>query len=153
VLHVTPTNWFSSGLIVSQEGRPVARIRFPWGMGSGEFILEGQTYSVRPADPGLSLYLLETRGRAIARARGWSTVLQRYCVVEHGGRRYHLDSRPGFRRAYVVREGVETVGYVECQGLLARKAVASLPGSLPLPVQVFVIAIVLRLWRGGNEMS
>ncbi len=153
MLHVTLSGWLSPGMLVSKDGQVVTRIRFRWGVDGGEFVLDDQTYSIRLVEPGLSLYLLEARGRAIARAQGRTTLVQRYCVVEHAGRRYHLECQRGLRRAYIVREGVETVGYLERRGVLGRKAVASLPGSLALPAQVFVIAVVLRLWRNGHAMS
>ena len=153
MLYVTGSSWLSRVLLVSQDGRLVTRVRLGWGMDGGEFVLDEQTYSIRLVEPGLNLYLLETGGSVIARAEGRSTLLRRCCVVEHACRQYHLDCQPGLRRSYIVREGVETVGYIEWKGMLARKAVVSLPSSLTLPAQVFVIAVVLRLWRDGNGMS
>lgn len=63
-----------------------------------------------------------------------------------GGRAYELAKR-SWSRTYELRRDGAVVGEVAARGVFSGKAAAALPTELPLPVQVFVVAIVMALWR------
>jgi hypothetical protein len=43
------------------------------------------------------------------------------------------------------------LGLIEPQGLLTRKAAISLPDTIPLPIQIFVIWLVLVSWKRESD--
>jgi hypothetical protein len=47
----------------------------------------------------------------------------------------------------VLFQGDIEVGSIRPEGYLSRKAAVSLPGDMPMPVQVFVMWLVILLWR------
>lgn len=70
-----------------------------------------------------------------------------------GGRTYELAKGFWLSQRYELRAGGAAVGELRPRGAFGRKAEASLPPELPPAVQVFVIAVVLTLWRRENSAA
>jgi hypothetical protein len=64
-----------------------------------------------------------------------------------GGRSYELAKAAWYSRRYELRAGDAVVGTLRPRGLSSTKADVDLPAELPPAVQVFVVAVVLTLWR------
>ena len=95
--------------------------------GSRRFTLEGQAGTLAVAE----------------RASYWSGAWR----VSAGDRTYEL-VKPSWRsRRYDVRAGGVTVGELRPMGVFGSKAEVDLPDDMPPPVQVFVVAVVMTLWR------
>ncbi|MBM3470135.1 MAG: hypothetical protein FJX73_05000 [Armatimonadetes bacterium] len=97
-------------------------------------------------------FVLESGGAVLARAEKPSA-FRRSFVIEHEGRRYTLRSRSAFLRAFVLLDGSAEVGSITPEGMLTRRADVTLPLDLPLPVRVFIIWLVLILWRRDDDSS
>lgn len=70
-----------------------------------------------------------------------------------GGRTYSL-ARPGWwTRRYQLRAGEAVVGELRRRGLFGSRADGELPPELPPAVQVFVIAVVMTLWRREDSAA
>lgn len=64
-----------------------------------------------------------------------------------GGRRYELAKRSWLSRTFELTGGGQVVGRVQPTGAFSGRAAVDLPAELPPVVQVFVVAVVLTLWR------
>jgi hypothetical protein len=64
-----------------------------------------------------------------------------------GDRTYELAKRSLMSRTVEVRGRGQVLGEVRPKGVFGGNAAVELPAELPVPVQVFVIAVVLTLWR------
>ncbi len=73
--------------------------------------------------------------------------LSRSWTVTFGDRDLMLKSASVFRRAYQVLENGSVVGDVTPKSFVSRGLTATLPDDVPEPVQVFVVLIVLSVWR------
>jgi hypothetical protein len=68
-------------------------------------------------------------------------------TVEAGNHRYEFQRASIWRREQELRPGGERVGSVRRPSLWRTDVVADLPG-LPLPVQIFALAVILTGWAG-----
>jgi hypothetical protein len=67
--------------------------------------------------------------------------------VQHEGRTYLLKRPSAFRRSYAVWEAGAQVGSVAPTSAFSNAAAVDLPASMPVQVQVFVVAVVVTQWR------
>jgi hypothetical protein len=74
--------------------------------------------------------------------------MRRAFEVEVGARRLSLRAESLLRSGYLLLEGDQAVGSLRPTGPLRRGGEANLPDDLPLEVCVFLLWIVLLLWRG-----
>jgi hypothetical protein len=70
-----------------------------------------------------------------------------------GGRTYELAKAAWYSRRYQLRAGDAVAGELSPRGVFGNHAEASLPPELPPAVQVFVIAVVMTLWRRENSTA
>ena len=148
MLKVVPKSWWSYTFSVTDGGRPVAQAvnRSCW-RDKAELQVEGAAYTARRDK---SSFILESAGAPIARAerpRRWF----REFVIEHSGRRYLLRRRSAFRRQYLLLEGSTRAGSITPGGLFGRKAAVELPPDVPLHLQIFIIWIVMTLWKHDDN--
>ena len=75
-------------------------------------------------------------------------------VLHAGGVSYELAKRSWLSRGYELRHGSKVVGSIEPKGVFSStKAAVDLPAGFPPLVQVFVIAVVITLWRRDSSSS
>lgn len=70
-----------------------------------------------------------------------------------GGHTYELAKGFWLSQRYELQEGGTAVGTLRPRGAFGRRAEVTLPPELPPPVQVFVIAVVMTLWRRENSAA
>jgi hypothetical protein len=139
-----PSVWRSS-YDISEDGRHIARWEPSWWKSGGAFKLDGLRYGVRGNAWGSRFDLIGPLGEPLASAR---RVGRKRWAVDADDRTYQ------FRRASIWRQDQElvldgrAVGYVRRPSAWRSSAVADLP-SLPLPVQVFVVCVVLAMWNAA----
>lgn len=73
--------------------------------------------------------------------------------ISAGDVSYDLVKPSWLSRRYELRAGDEVRGELHPKGVFSSKAEVTLPADLPPPVQVFVIAVVLTLWRRDQASS
>jgi hypothetical protein len=148
MLKVIPKAW-SYAFSVMDGTKPLAQaVNLSWWRDKGELRIQDEIYTARRDK---SSYILESAAGVLARAerpRKWF----REFVIEHMGHLYTLRAKSAFGRQFVLLEGSTQVGSVSPEGLFTRKAVVDLPQAFPLFLQVFIIWLVMTLWR-HDEMS
>ena len=108
----------------------------------GTFELAGQQYSVRGNMWGSRYGMVDQFGTRVASA---DRVGRKNWTVEAGGRAYTFHRRSIFRQEEQLHSEGQRLGTVKRSNRWRSDAVADLPG-LPLPVQVFVLAVAITMW-------
>ena len=143
---VVPRGGFSRDLSIRQGRRCVATVGFQWLTGTAKLVVAGQTYTIRQHHRGLCSFVLQTKGKTVARAQNRRTLFHQYCTIDYGGSTYRIEGTSALGKKLVLREGAQFVGYMEPEHAFTRRSTACLPDCLPLAVQVFVIVVAIRLW-------
>ncbi len=73
--------------------------------------------------------------------------------VTFSGRTMRLRPRSAWGRALVLREGEREVGDVTPRGMWSRRATATLPDTLPLPVRLFVLWLAVLIWKRDDDAA
>jgi hypothetical protein len=115
-----------------------------WWRDRGELRIQNATYTARRQR---GAYVMESGGKVVAsafRPRWW----RRDLIIEHANRSYTLRPRSTWLREFQLLDGTERIGSIAPQGFFfTRKANVDLPDSLPLVLQVFVMWLVVTLWK------
>jgi hypothetical protein len=121
------------GAFVGSAWRENGRIQA--GYGEWEFRRERSRRFVLTGPQGMAA--------AADRTSLWSNRWQ----VSVGPKAYELAKPSWLGRRYELRDGGRAVGDLRPRGVSAAKAEVALPPELPPAVQVFVVAVVMTLWR------
>ena len=106
----------------------------------------GTTYRVFREQARRGDFFLESDGAVLARAAAHVGAPHGF-AVEHAGGRHTVCGTSGSGRDFrLIADGHE-VGSIRPEGRFSRRVRASLPDGLPLPLGVFFIWLVLRIWR------
>ncbi|MGH8907961.1 MAG: hypothetical protein ACRD0K_15955 [Egibacteraceae bacterium] len=151
-MQAVPTSVFSSRYIVSEDGATVADVQHA-------SLRERAT--VRIGDRSLELTRLGlVRGSLVLMEHGVEIA-----QAERAGamsRVWHLRSASGscdltkpswWSRAYELRSEGRTVGSIQPEGFLRRGAIADLPSGMAIEFRVFVLVVVLTLWRREDSAA
>jgi len=151
MLRAVPEGWFSSNFIVfDRAGTPVARAGLSNWREIAKLEVGGTRYEARSKGRAGKKFVLEQEdGRVVAVVEKPSVWRNRF-VFEHAGNRYELRRVSVWGSAFVLwREGVGPVGSVRSKALFKREWTADLPEELPLEVRVFIVWLMIILWKRG----
>jgi hypothetical protein len=152
MLQATPRGWFSWNFVVSEGGKEIADIRLAMLREAGELVVQDNTYRVNREGIMSGAFLLQDGVRELARAEKPSA-FHRSFEVSHDGRRYTLGAESAFRRKFVLRENSQAVGSVYPANAFTRKCVVDLPTGIALPVRVFMVWLVIILWKRDSDSA
>ena len=142
---VRPHGTFKNGFdLVDDAGRQLGSFRGSVWRESGEVSAGGQV--ARFSRHGGRRFALAGPVGELAVADKPSIWSGRW-VVGTGGGTYELVRRSWLSRSIELRHGGQVVGSVQPKGVFGGKAAVELPSDLAPAVQVFVVAVVLTLWR------
>jgi hypothetical protein len=144
-----PRKWYSSDYRILRGGTEITCLKFLSGPERSQFILDGTVYLARKERWDSSNFFLTSSQTQLARAekpRWFSQTIS----VEYGSDVYRLQSHSN--RFALSRQGRE-VGSIAKQGWFTKKAVAELPEELPLPASIFVIWLVLLMWKRNDDSA
>lgn len=127
---------------ISADGRQVAVWDGSLWTAGGRFELDGRRYEVRSNLWGSRYGMVGHDGAPFAAA---NRVVRKRWTVEAGGRTYEFQRASLWREEQELRSDGRRVGSVKRTSIWRGDAVADLPG-VPLPVQIFVLAVVLTMW-------
>jgi len=145
MLSAFPIRWCSWSFQIEDHARAVATIDMAWiRERANVHIGEEQFRSGRNSFVRGSFYLRHD-GELIATAKKRS--LFRTFDVKAGGRHFELSAVSIFGRTMRLHENGRPIGTISPAGIWSRKAHVKFPESLPLEVRVFLIWLVLILWR------
>lgn len=135
---------------VTVDGAPITEIAFPPLAPSSAGAIAGQTYRLRRSGVLRERFTLE-RGQGGTHAVASATQrdpMRRDFAIEAGERRLVLRAVSLLRSDYQLLDGERPIGAIHPAGALHHGAEAEFPDDLPLEVRVFLIWVVLLLWRG-----
>jgi hypothetical protein len=145
MLQASPTSWLSWSYTVTEGFEQVSRIDLAWVREAGCFDLDGRSYEIR-REPMWGAFILRSSGSEIARARKSSAFSRSFSVTVDDAT-FSLEAVSAFQRKFVLREGGARLGEIRPAGLLSRKAVVDIRSEVPRSVQVFVLWLVVIMWR------
>jgi len=152
MLEARPRNLFSRDFFIEANGREVSKLEVSLWKEAGAFATEGQPYRIYREGWMSGAFLLESRGRQVARAIKPSAFRSQF-ELELNGHRYFVQRAALFGRTFtVLREGVE-VGSIRPVSVFSRKAVIDLPSDWSLPVKLFVFWLVLVIWNRDQRAA
>ena len=148
---VQPLGAFKSGFdLVDEAGGVVGTFRGSAWREHGEITVGQERMSFRRH--GGRRFTLEGASGVLATAAKPSIWSGRWEITA-GDRTYELAKRSWMSRAIQLRGRGQVLGEVQPKSAFSAKAAVELPAELPLPVQVFVIAVVLTLWRRDESAA
>jgi hypothetical protein len=134
---------------IREDGRPVASWEPSWWKSGGTFDLDGQRYEVRSNALGTRYELIGPTGHTLASAL---RVGRKRWTVEADNRTYEFRRASFWRQDQELMLGDQAVGSIRPLSIWRGSAVAELPG-LPVPVQVFVVCVVLAMWEAATAAA
>jgi hypothetical protein len=149
MLRAVPDGWFSYDFTVFDRGEtPVARADLANWRETAKLEVGGTHYEAHRKGWANGEFVLETEdGRVVAVAEKPSAWKDRF-VFEHGGNRYELKKESAWRSAFVLScDGVGLVGSIRQKGFFNRELTVDVPEELPLEVRVFIVWLVIILWK------
>ena len=153
MLRAIPNSFFSWKFTIFDEAdRHIAGIDIAWVREAGEVRLEGRKYSIYRERPLGGAFVLEEDGKEVARAEKPSALLRSF-TVRYGGKQYILQAASPVVRTFVLSENGHPIGTIRPEHALTRKALVDLPADMPLPVRIFMVWLVLVLWKRDGESS
>jgi len=142
-MKVIPKAWSYAFTVMDGPDSVAQAVDLSWWRDKGELRIQNDIYTARRDK---SSYVLESAAGVVARTeqpRKW----RRELIIDHAGRRYTLRAKSGFRREFLLLDGPVKIGSISPEGLFTRRADADLPKFFPLYLQVFIIWLVMTLWR------
>ena len=146
MLTLVPKSWLIWDFEVYDGSGRVADIDLSWLKEKGTLRVEGQEYRVYREYPLMGDYILELKGREIARAVKPSALFRSF-DIRYDMKKYTLRARHVFLREFVLLEGEREVGAIVPVSIFRRRARVDLPEQLSLAVRLFMIFLTLILWR------
>jgi hypothetical protein len=142
MLHARKAGW-RSRYEIALDGHPLT----VWDGGmwrtGGTFILEGQRFDVRGNLWGSAYGMADGFGNPVAQA---DRVGRKRWTVASNGQVYEFRRKSFWSTDQQLMLGDTAVGHVYRAGRWRSEAVAELPG-LPLPLQVFVLVVIITVWE------
>ena len=150
MLKAVPKSWFSWGFTVLDGAQPIANIDISCWSEKGTLLVLGLPYKVYREGMMSGTFLLESDGTILARAVKPSA-FSRSFIVEHAGRKLAL--RSTFFGRYRLLEGDREIGSISPETICFRRANVNLPEDLPLPVRLFILWLVILLWKRDSDAA
>ena len=146
MLQAIPKHWFSWDFTVVQGSQALADIDMSAWRERGTLTVEGKSYRVYREGVMSGDFILESPEELVARAAKPS-VFRRAFLVEYGGQQYELRAKSVLRRTFVLLDGQREIGSVSRESVLTRRTAVDLPEHLPLPVRIFIVWLVVIVWK------
>jgi len=149
MLKVIPRTWSYAFSVMDGTDSVAQAVDLSWWRDEGELRIQDEIYTARRDK---SSYVLESASGVLARTerpRKW----RRELVIEHLGRRYTLRAKSAFRREFQLLDGPMKIGSISPEGLFTRSAAVELPRMFPLFLQVFIIWLVMMLWKQEDSVG
>jgi hypothetical protein len=150
-LKLVPQNPFSWSFDVTRNNASIAQVVHTFSLKEQATLnIQGTTCQAYREHFMGGDYILEEQGHSLARARKQSVFVSAF-QLEYPGKSHTLRKESHFRRTFVLMEGDRQIGIIKPEGIFTRKADVSLPDEIPLPVQIFVLWLVLVLWKRNSD--
>ena len=152
MLRVQPKSWWSEVYRVSEDGREVTEVNIRWMREAGTFAIGPDRFQVGREGWMSGDFYVARGGTRLASASKPSALYRRF-EVRVQGQSYTLAPRSAFTRTFDLARGGHSVGSVRPEAWWSRKATAHLPEDLPLEVRVFLVWLVLVMWKRSRDSA
>ncbi len=149
MLEARKTGVWKNSYDITADGHRLATWDGSLWKAGGTFELDGQRYQVGGNMWGTKYGMATEDGTPVAAAEH---VGRKRWTVEADGRTYEFQRASVWRQEEELHSGGQRVGSVKRTSVWRSHAVADLPG-LPVPVQIFVLAIVLTTWDWSDATA
>lgn len=144
MLTAQQTSFWGRSYQIALDGTAVTTFSPKWWGNGGQFSLDGFDYELRSNAWGHHYVLTDVgRNAAVATAE---KVGRKNWTVESGGRSYRFQRVSIWKNDQALLADGHQVGVIKRTSAWRLNAAADLPG-VPVPVQIFVLAVVLTMWR------
>ena len=137
-----PRRWYSWDYTVKSGDRTVAVLDFASWRVRGEIVIGDVTHRVFREGAMSGDFIIEAGGRELARATKPSA-FRDTMIVHYGGRDYTLLKPSIWRRTFALLDGERQIGTIEPESAWTRRAIARFESDWPMPIQTFVIWLVM----------
>jgi hypothetical protein len=152
MLTARPRSLFSWDYEVLDGDRLLATLSLGWFREAGEVVIAGRPCRMGREGLVSGLFFLEQDGQPLATAEKPSAFLRRFEVAV-GGDAYTLRSVSPIARRFVLEQGGVEVGSLRSAAFFTRKMVVDLPETIPLPARLFLVWLVMVLWKRAAQSN
>jgi hypothetical protein len=150
---MAPTRWYSCDYRVTNGDRTLASLNLSSWRERAEIRIGDLTHRVFRERAMSGDFVLEVGGQILARATKPSA-FRDTMIIHSGGREYTLRKPSVWRRVFVLMDGDRQIGSIAPDSAWTRRATADLPADWPMPINAFVIWLVIILWkRDSNSVA
>lgn len=142
MLEARKTSIWRSRYEICIAGQPVATWHGAIWRSGGDVEWDGRRYQVRGNAWGNRFGMVDAAGEIVAKA---DRVGRKRWTVQAAGQTYHFQRASLFSSEQEWHTAGQRIGSVKQTSLWRGDVVANLPG-LPLPVQIFVLGVVITMW-------
>ena len=152
MLKTIPRHWFTWNCEVFDNDNNIGSISFAaWGE-AGELETQGSLCKVYRKSPLSGNFILEENGNCIAWAQK-PNPMSRLFQVDFAGIQYELKAESPFFRSFILQSQRTTIGSISPEHAFTKRAIIDLPTNIPLTVRLFMVWLVLLLWRRQQRQS
>lgn len=149
MLHAKKAGFWRGRYEITDDGRDLATWEPSFWRTGGTVELDGQRYEIRGNLRGSRFEMVTADGTAVAAA---DRVGRRSWTVDAGGRIFEFRRASIWRHEQLLLSDGRQIGSVARTSMWRGDATADLPG-LPVPVQLFVLAVVLTMWAQQSSAA
>jgi hypothetical protein len=161
MLKTIPAHWFTWNCGVFENHVPIANMGFSvWGE-AGELQVQNahdqnghhqnSHYKVYRESAISSNFFLADHETCIAMAEKPNPLFRQF-FIKHADSRYELQAISPLGRKFILQEYGQIVGSIYPAHALTQRAIADLPTTIPLPVRLFMVWLVLTLWKRQQQV-
>ncbi len=151
MVRAEPHSMFSWDFTVYEDGSPVAELDLAWIREAGDVVIDDVPCRMY-RDGLLGDFVLEARGFTLVRAVKLSVFLRTF-EITYDDVQYTLKAQSPFLRAFELFQGDQRIGVMKPDHLFTRKMTADLPETMPLTVRLFIIWLVIVMWKRTAQSS
>lgn len=151
MLTAEPKSWLSWDFVILNDDEPLVEIDQAWFKEAGTVSINGVECRMY-RESMMGDFVLEAAGEPLVRADKPSAFYRAFDVT-YDDRVFRLEAESALRRTFVLKEGDAVVGRIYPRSAFTRKATVDLPETLPIVVRVFMLWLVILLWKRAAEAS
>ena len=148
LLRAHPTRFFSWNYQVWDEADLASRLELELGAfrEGGRVLVDGEEFIVRKEGVLGSHFIMETESGVLAEAVKPSAIRREY-RIRVADQVFTLKAAGALSRKYVLLHGSRELGSISPSGFFGRTAIVDLPEDVPIPIRLFLLFLVLLLWK------
>ncbi|NKB31490.1 MAG: hypothetical protein GKR91_00110 [Pseudomonadales bacterium] len=151
-MEAIPRSIFSRDFEILENSKKIADIDMSAWRERAEVLIDNTTYNIKKEGFLNPTFSLVHNGKTLVTASR-EMMLRRQFVIDIAGARYYLKNKNWLARAMILTNDISRVGLIKPRNFFGRGAKVDLPGEIELPVQVFIVWLVLLLWKRDSNAA